>query len=79
MTIYGNIHILVNMVALVIGTYIISEFTIFTAALVLSKEFKKNWKLLKYVPMMAMVYRPYLKFIVVSAYIQALRKKKAQW
>ena len=79
MTIYGNIHILANMVMLVIGTYIISEFTIFTAALVLSKEFKKNWKLLKYVPMMAMVYRPYLKFIVVSAYIQALRKKKAQW
>ena len=79
MSVVGNIHILLYMVLLVIVTYLISEMVIFTAALILSKEFKKNSGLLKYVPVMALVYRPWLKFIVVNAYIQALRKKKAQW
>ena len=79
MIIFGNIYILLYMVILVLVTYLISETVIFTAALVLSKEFKKNYGLLKYAPMMALVYRPYLKFVVVNAYVQALRKKEAQW
>ena len=78
MAVYGNVHILVNVLTLVIGTYLISETIIFVFAVLVSRKYK-YFKYLYLVPFMALFYRPFLKIVIFKSYINAARNKEATW
>jgi len=78
MAVYGNIHILVNVLTLVVITYLISETIIFIFAVLVSRKYK-YFKYLYLVPFMALFYRPFLKIVIFKSYINAARNKEATW
>ena len=78
MTVYGNVHILVNVLTLVIATYLISETIIFVFAVLVSRRYE-YFKYLYLVPFMALFYRPFLKIVIFKSYIQAARNKETTW
>ena len=78
MTVYGNVHILVNVLTLVIGTYLVSETVIFVFAVIASRRYE-YFKYLYLVPYMALFYRPFLKIVIFKSYINAARNKDTTW
>ena len=78
MIVYGNVHILVNVLTLIIATYLISETIIFVFAVMVSRQYK-YFKYLYLVPFMALFYRPFLKITIFKSYINAARNKEATW
>jgi cellulose synthase/poly-beta-1,6-N-acetylglucosamine synthase-like glycosyltransferase len=78
MAVYGNVHILVNVLTLVVITYLVSETLIFVFAVLVSRKYK-YFKYLYLVPFMALFYRPFLKIVIFKSYINAARNKEATW
>ena len=78
MIVYGNVHILVNVLALIIATYLVSETIIFVFAIMVSHQYK-YFRYLYLVPFMALFYRPFLKIVIFKSYINAARNKEATW
>ena len=78
MIVYGNVHILVNVLGLIIATYLISETIIYVFAVMVSRQYK-YFKYLYLVPFMALFYRPFLKIVIFKSYINAARNKEATW
>jgi len=78
MAVYGNVHILINILTLVIITYLISETIIFVFAVLVSRQYK-YFKYIYLVPFMALFYRPFLKIVIFKSYINAARSKEAKW
>ena len=78
MIVYGNVHILVNVLTLIIATYLISETIIFVFAVMVSRQYR-YFKYLYLVPFMALFYRPFLKITIFKSYINAARNKEATW
>ena len=78
MSVYGNVHILVNVLTLVVATYLLSETVIFAFAVIVSRKYS-YFKYIYLVPFMALFYRPFLKIVIFKSYIQAARNKETTW
>ena len=72
-----DIHSLSNVIILTSILFIIMEFATFLFSNMLSA--KKNYGLFWLVPIMALCYRPLLKFIIFKANIKAIFKKSIKW
>ncbi len=72
-----DVHSLSNVIILTSLLFIIMEFATFFFSNVISS--KKNYHLVWLVPIMALCYRPLLKFIIFKANLKAVFKKGIKW